>query len=147
MRGAYFFLFLFLAWTAAARAQSAPAQLLEGYWFGESYQPVLRETTQELMHRRGDGTFDIEFRLYQHCELTMDHKEAGRWSATEHVYHTDTETVDGHKIDTSDPGYHDDYRIEKLDHDIFIYVHTKSGVRASSRRVTGGDFVFPACGA
>jgi hypothetical protein len=145
MRTSYLFLLL-LALPAIAHAQSRPLQLLEGYWFGESYQPLLRETTQELMHRRADGTFDIEFRLYKNCLLAMDQKETGRWSATERVYHTDTETVNGRKIDTGKPSYHDDYSIEKLDGDAFTYIHTKTEVRATSRRVRS-DFIFPACGA
>ena len=144
MRTALLFLLL-LALPVIAYAEATPAQLLEGYWFGESYQPGLRETTQELMHHRADGTFDIEFRLYKNCLLTWHDKEAGRWSATERVYHTDTETVNGRKIDTGKPGYHDDYSIEKLDGDEFTYVHTKTGVRATSHRVRS-DFIFPACG-
>jgi hypothetical protein len=145
MRTSYLFLLL-LALPAVAHGQSSPLQLLEGYWFGESYQPRLRETTQELMHHRADGTYEIEFRVYKNCLLTMDQKETGRWSATAQVYHTDTEAVNGRKIDAGNPDYHDDYNIETLGGDGFTYVHTKTGVRTISHRVPS-DFIFPACGA
>lgn len=131
---------------AAAAAADTPAASLEGYWYGKAYQPALRETTQELMHRRADGSYEIEFRLYRNCELVLDQKETGRWSVKGRLYHTDTLTVNGSPVDTHDPSFHDDYEIEKLDAGKFTYRHVRTGVRDASRKVDA-NFIFPACNA
>jgi len=147
MRSPYFLLSLsvLLLATSAGAAPSPTEKLLEGWWYGEAYQPIWHETTQELMHRRPDGTFEIEFRLYRNCRLVRAQKETGRWSATDTLYHTDTETVAGHAIDQTKPSYHDDYHIDALGEDNLTYTHIRTNVRASDQRVPE-DFIFPACG-
>lgn len=136
---------LLIVLPAAAIADPSPASQLEGRWYGESYQPSLGKKTQEVMDRRADGTFEIEFRLYENCELKFDEKEAGRWSVNGRIYHTDTLYVNGRAVDTKLSFYHDDYEIERLGTGEFTYRHVKSGVTATSRKV-GPDFIFPACG-
>lgn len=137
---------LLLVLPGAAIADTPSAALLEGYWYGVSYQPVFREKTQELMHRRADGTFEIEFRLYKNCTLELEQKETGNWSIRRGLYHTDTLTVNGAPVDEKNPSYHDDYTIEKLDGRAFTYTHVVSHVRATDMKVDR-DFIFPACGA
>lgn len=138
------FVLVLLTFAVPASASAPSKVLLEGYWYGESYQPSLRETTQELIDRRADGTFEIEFRLYKHCTLAFEEKEAGRWSLNGRIYHTDTLYVNGRAVDAKLPYYQDDYAIEKLEEGVFTSRHLKSGVRSTSRKVTR-DFIFPAC--
>jgi hypothetical protein len=145
MRSPYLLLSLLPLAAPADAAPSPTEKLLEGWWYGEVYQPLWRETTQELMYRSPDGTFTIEFRVYKNCRLMMADKETGRWSATDTLYHTDTETVGGRAIDQAMPKYHDDYRVDALSEDSFTYTHTGMNVRATDHRVPP-DFIFPACG-
>ena len=48
---------------------AAPAASPVGYWYGQGYQPTLREVTQQIAHYGEDGSFEIRF-FYKNCVLT-----------------------------------------------------------------------------
>jgi hypothetical protein len=118
---------------------SAAEPSIEGNWYGEDYQLVWKATVQELIHRRPDGTFDIEFRRYENCVLKISQTEQGTWSVTEKLYHTQTDYING-----APAHYEDDYEIQSLDDKTFVYRHVETGQIFTGTRVSQ-RFVIPEC--
>ena len=126
-----FTVFFFL--TAAAPAFAAS---VEGYWYGEGYQPLWRENAQWLMHLAPDGGYAVEFREYRNCLLVLDQKETGTWNLTGE-FRTVTTEVDGRPT-----RYENDYRVRALNDKEFDITHLKTGQAYVEKRV-GADFKWP----
>src|SRR5262249_18284199 len=101
--------------------------------------PISKRMVQELMHRRSDGTFEIEFRRYDNCVLAMQQKEAGTWSVSGSIYHTETRFVNSHPV-----WYQDDYEIQVLDDKDFICRQIENDQIHTATKVSA-NFVIPEC--
>jgi hypothetical protein len=66
----------------ALSPHSVHAGSLEGYWYGNGYQPSIRKTMQWLTRNNSDGSFSVEFRSYRNCRLESVQREAGKWSVS-----------------------------------------------------------------
>ncbi len=119
------------------------AQGVEGYWYGEAFQPSLGARVQWLVRRNGDGTYEIEFRRYEGCKMLSRHKEAGTWKLDDGVYSTETRTINGKRI-AGGRRFKDEYAVEKLTQDEFQYRHLGTDEAFSVKRVSPG-FEFPPC--
>jgi hypothetical protein len=115
---------------------------LIGHWYGEDYQPVIRDKAKWLMHLRQDGTFTIIFRRYSDGKVTLEQTEAGRWSYRNGLYATLTQTINGKSVDLEDDTYHDLYLVEQLNDKEMIYKQLKTGVVFRSKKVSN-DFKLP----
>lgn len=122
---------------------SAHAGSLEGYWYGNGYQPSLRKTMQWLTRNNSNGSFSVEFRSYRNCQLESVQQEAGEWSVSGDVMKKTVLTINGRPV-RKDPYFTDTFKILKLDELKLHIVHEKSGQKWTLKRVTA-DFTFPDC--
>lgn len=120
------------------------AASIEGRWYGEDYEQLPGIRTQWLNHRAPDGSFDVEFRRYRHCQLEMQQFESGRWFVDGTTYTTVTEWVDFARLLPGDPHYVERYELKSVDARTMAYLHERTGILFRARRV-GPDFDFPAC--
>lgn len=108
-----------------------PRKLLIGCWEGKDFQPVLGQSAKWLMHRRSDGTFDIEFRT----EGQPPQRETGRWSVKDTTYTTITLTIDNEPVDIRDPQFTDVYQLKNLTAESMTYFHPKMNMTFQSVKV------------
>jgi hypothetical protein len=134
MRSSWIVILMLLAARASAFDFS-----IDGVWYGEAYQPALKTTTQELMHRFPDGSFEIEFRHYDNCILTLDQVEAGTWSLSGNLYQTKTNLINGLPA-----SFHEIYEIQSVDEKSMVYRHVGTGQVYRDEKVSP-DFVIPEC--
>jgi Lipocalin-like domain len=115
----------------------------EGYWYGRGYQPELRKVTEWLVVRGSDGSYSVEFRDYNNCQLKSVQLETGRWTVSGSRMTIKTLTVDGRAVPDT-PYYTDRYDILELDDQTMRIVHERTGQEWALQRVTP-DFTFPEC--
>ena len=125
--------------TILAISASAAEPSIEGHWYGENYQPVMKAMGQELIHHRPDGTFDVEFRRFENCILKVLQTEQGTWSIKDKLIHMQTDYVNGAPVH-----YEDDYEIQSLDDKTLIYRQLENRQVFTEQRVSPA-FVIPEC--
>lgn len=124
---------------STANSTSAEGTGLEGWWYGEGYQPYWQAYAQWIEHRDADGSFQIEFRRYENCVLVHRQLEAGTWRRDGNEIIDETNNIDGTAV-----AIVNEYDIETLsEHDLLIY-HPKTDTHFRDVRVTA-DFDFPGC--
>lgn len=124
---------------------AALAQSPDGHWYGEGYQPALRQHSQWIAHYRVGGGFRVEFRTYAGCRLQRIQVEEGKWTLLNDQILIITSSVDGKDVDASNMHYRDLYRIDRLTEAEFQTTHARTGQQFLTRRVDP-DFTFPGCG-
>lgn len=113
---------------SSSEAQSR-RNFMVGKWYGEAQTKdgFLRKS---LMHRRADGTFTVQFQLYQANELKLDQTEAGIWGLVDNIYFTATREMlnvkDFAPVDTTDATYYDVYNVIYLDENRMEYKQISS---------------------
>jgi hypothetical protein len=118
----------------------AAAAGLEGYWWGEGFQPHLGIVNQWLAHLKDDGTYEVEFRQYEGCVVKRRNLETGRWWLDGDRWRTVIDTLNGHE--TANLG--SEYVLRRLDDDSMEYHHIGADQTYESRRVSP-SFAFPRC--
>lgn len=121
---------------------AAQAGNLEGYWYGEGWQPMMRVYMQWISHYKADHTFVIEFRRYENCQLVQSHMEAGNWTPTKRGWNTTTTALNFRPLQSQHRD--DEYVIEKDGDNEVHYRHVAVGQRWMKQRVNS-DFKFKAC--
>lgn len=129
------------AHASTANSTSAEGSGLEGWWYGEGYQPYWQAYAQWIEHRDADGRFRIEFRRYENCVLVHRQLEGGTWRREGNQIVDETNDIDGAAV-----AILNEYDIETLsEHDLVIY-HKKTDTHFRDVRVSE-DFKFPGCNA
>jgi hypothetical protein len=122
-------------------SQRVSAAPLEGYWFGEGYQPLWHAMSAFLDHETPDGSFSTEVRVYDGCTVTRVQFEGGRWM----MLNANTERIVTTRINWSRAGpWIDDYRILELTDQHYRILHLASGVAYTAKRVDQ-YFKHPSC--
>ncbi len=114
----------------------AHAASIEGYWYGEGYQPLWHENAQWLMHLAPGGGYDIEFRQYRYCKLVLDQAETGTWTLGERFVTVTT------RVNGAPTHYENDYRVGALTDEEFDITHIGTGQAYVEKRV-GANFRIP----
>jgi hypothetical protein len=122
---------------------SAHAGSLEGYWYGNGYQPEMRKTMQWLTSNHSDGSFSVEFRSYKNCQLESVQREAGKWSVSGNIMTKTVLTINGEPVG-KEAYFTDTFKIIEFDDPKLRIVHEKTGQEWTLKRVTE-DFTFPDC--
>ena len=104
---------------------------LVGCWLGEDFQPVMGESAKWLMHRKLDGTFEIEFRSR---DGTVQ-REEGTWVDQGSRYTTVTLRIDGEPVDVNDPQFTDTYEIRSVTAGFMEYHHTSMNITFKAQKV------------
>lgn len=134
---------IFLLIVLLLGAGLAQASSVEGYWYGNGYQPLARKMMQWLTINRSDGSFTTEFREYNNCELVSVQIETGKWSISGNILTKKTLAVNGRPVSEIDY-YTDTYTITELNVPQMRLVHEKTGQDWTLKRVDK-DFTFPDC--
>lgn len=128
----------------AGTAQAFEAAQLTGRWYGEA----LRDGQQHrfLIHRRADGSFEMDYRIYLEGTLMMARKQSGEWALQDgSTYRTRTTRISddtGSYAPSTATGYHEDlYTVVSADTHEVKTRHQKSGNETVVRRVAD-DFVL-----
>jgi hypothetical protein len=116
---------------------------LTGKWYGQ------RIENDNLLHwlidRNTDGTYKLFFRECYAGTPVMEHFEAGTWSLNNGIYKTITLFIieDGipYPLDTEDKIYIEEYAVDSLTDNIFIYTHIHKNRQFKTHRMPD-DFLL-----
>ncbi len=122
--------------TASTTPDERSGRLI-GCWFGDDYQPVLRQSVPRLMEHKPDGTFKIEFR-------PKDRKtqiEEGTYRDQGAKYTTVTRKIDGKSVDLNNQLYTGEYDIKLVANGFMEIYDTRLKVTFKARKVECSPWV------
>ena len=112
---------------------------LVGNWYGEKIENST--VTKWVNERKEDGTYRILFKQYKEGKLVAQQTESGEWRYKDGIYSTRTRMIGTEKLESNDPYYNDDYKVELLTSQEMVYVHIRHGIKYKAVRVSK-DFEF-----
>ncbi len=120
-------------------------EMLVGKWYAEN--PTKEgQIRKSLIERRLDGTFTVQFQLYENEKKVLDQVEAGYWGISNYIYFTITrEMLSGVKfrpVDTKNATFYDGYNILELTHQFFRYTSLETSTEYIVERVPS-NFKLP----
>jgi hypothetical protein len=110
----------------AGSAATSDRPPIIGTWYTEGVEHG--NHFQFLMSLASDELFTKNVRQITGCKAREVAMETGRWTFADNILREDTETVGGQRVDTSNPYYHDQFKVREIDQDHAEMRDVKTGI-------------------